>query len=128
MNEVEILREKVKNLKVSFVDDEKEIREGTGLFLKKFFDDVVIRSDGDEGLEEFKKTEDFDIIITDILMPRMDGFTMIKHIKEINKDIFTVFITASRSMLNVQKELSDLTLEKPISFKDMMMIMKKLVD
>lgn len=128
MNEIEILREKVKNLKVLFVDDEKEIRDGTGLFLRKFFDDVVIRSDGDEGLEEFKKTKDFDIVITDILMPKMDGFTMIKHIKVINKDIFTVFITASRSMLHAEKELSDLILEKPISFKDMIMIMKKLVD
>ena len=128
MNDIEKLKEKVRNLKVLFVDDEKEIREGTGLFLRKFFDDVFIGSDGEEGLDIFTKTKDFDIVITDILMPKMDGFIMMKKIKEINKDIFTVFITASKSMLNIEKDSGDISLEKPITFEDMIMIMQKLVE
>ena len=128
MNEIEELRDKVKHLKVLFVDDEKEIREGTGLFLRKFFNDVIICNDGDEALEMFSKIGDFDIVITDILMPKMNGVEMAKKIKEINKDIFLVFITASRSLLVTEKELSDISLKKPISFDDIVMIMKKVVD
>ena len=128
MNEISELKEKVRNLKVLFVDDEKGIRDGTGLFLRKFFDDVVIRSNGEEGLEEFTKSKDFDIVITDILMPKMNGVEMAKKIKEINKDVFTVFITASRSVLDAEKELSDVSLKKPISFDDIVMIMQKVKD
>mgnify|MGYP000082297611 CR=1 FL=1 len=128
MNEIEKLKEQVRGLKVLFVDDEQGMREGIGIFLRKFFDDVVICSDGIEGLETFSKEKDFDIVISDVLMPKMDGVTMVKKIKEINKDIFTVFITASRSMLNEEKELSNLSLKKPISFEDIVMIMNKVVD
>ena len=128
MNELQKLREKVRNLKVLFVDDEKGIRESTGLFLRKFFDDVVICNDGDEGYKSFLQRKDFDIIVTDILMPKMDGVEMVKKIKERNREIFTVFITASSSMLNIEKDLSDISLQKPISFDDIIMIMKKVLD
>jgi len=128
MNELQKLKEKVKNLKVLFVDDEKKIRECTGVFLRKFFDKVIICNDGLEGYEMFSKTKDFDIIITDVLMPKMDGVRMIKLIKEIDENIFTVFITASKSMINIENGLSDFSLQKPISFDDVVLIMKKLVD
>ena len=128
MNDIRKLKEKVRNLKVLFVDDEKEIREVTGLFLRKFFDNVIVASNGEEGLDTFTKTKDFDIVITDILMPKMDGFIMMKKIKELNKDIFTVFITASRSMLSVENEHGNISLEKPISFEDMIMIMNKVAE
>ncbi|MFT7003705.1 MAG: CheY-like chemotaxis protein [Sulfurimonas sp.] len=125
MNEIEKLEENVRDLKVLFVDDEEAIREGTTTILKKFFDDVVVCTDGVDGLEEFLKAKDFDIVITDIMMPKMDGISMVKKIKEINNDIFTIFITASRSGLANHQELSDVLLKKPISFEDIIMIMKK---
>ncbi len=128
MKKVEELREKVRGKKVLFVDDEKEIRDGTGIFLRKFFDDVVICADGSEGLEVFMQEKDFDIVITDILMPKMDGIEMLKEIKKINANIFIVVITASRSILNIGKELSDVSLKKPISFDDILLVMQKIVD
>lgn len=127
MNNIEALRENVKDLKVLFVDDEKDIRSGTGLFLRKFFNNVVVCSDGEEGLNTFLKDKDFDLVITDIMMPKMDGVTMVKKIKEIDKDIFTVFITASRLLIDVEKDLSNFTLKKPISFEDIVMIMQEVV-
>jgi CheY-like chemotaxis protein len=125
MNEIEKLKENVRDLKVLFVDDEEAIREGTSSILKKFFDDIVVCSDGVEGLAEFLKAKDFDIVITDIMMPKMNGISMVKKIKEINNDIFTIFITASRSSLADYQELSDIFLKKPISFEDIIMIIKK---
>jgi len=125
MNEIEQLKEKVRNLKVLFVDDEKDIRDGTGTFLRKFFDNVVICSDGAEGLETYSKTKDFDIIITDMMMPKMDGATMAQKIKDINSNIFIVFITASRKVEHYESGLCDISLQKPISFEDIILIMKK---
>ena len=125
MSEIKNLKEKLENLKVLFVDDEQQIREGTGLFLNKFFDNVTICKDGEEGLEAFKNNNGFDIIITDIQMPKMDGITMIKKIKEINPDVFVIFITATRGNQNLDKSLSDLYITKPISYDDIKLIMQK---
>jgi len=125
MNEIEQLKEKVRNLKVLFVDDEEDIRNGTGTFLKKFFDNIVICSDGKEGLEAYLKTKDFDIVITDMMMPKMNGDTMAQKIKDINSDMFIVFITASRDIQHYESGLCNVSLQKPISFEDIILIMKE---
>ena len=123
MSEIQELKEKLKNLKVLFVDDDEQIRVGTSIFLNKFFNNVVISDNGENGLAIFKETLDFDIIITDIQMPKMDGITMMEKIKEIKPDIFTIFITASRGKLNLSEGLYDLYITKPISYEDVKLIM-----
>ena len=120
------MRESIKNLKVLFIDDEKDVRDGTGTFLKKFFNDVVICADGEEGLKTFLQHGDFDIIITDILMPKMDGITMTKKMQKVDSKVFIIFLTASRAIKDSEEELSDITLQKPLSFDNMTFIMKKL--
>ncbi len=128
MNEIQELKEKVKNLKVLFVDDEAEVRNSMNTFLTKFFNKVTICSDGEEGLESFMKQEDFDIIITDIVMPKLNGIEMINQIKQINPDIFVVFITASRNPPVFKLSKNDLCIQKPISFKDIIFIIKNVED
>ncbi|QOY54977.1 response regulator [Candidatus Sulfurimonas marisnigri] len=124
MKDIKELREHVKDLKVLFVDDEEMVRNGTGIFLRKFFDNVTICCDGEDGLNTFKESKDIDIVITDVVMPKMDGITMIRKIKEINPDIFTIFITASREVEDEQDQLSNIAIKKPISFEDIIMIME----
>ena len=126
MDEIKGLREKVKDLKLLFVDDDKNVWEGTGVFFKKFFDDVTICSDGDQALETFKQEKDFDLVVTDVLMPNMDGVTMAKEIKKIDSDIFIIFLTASRGIEDIDENLSEITLQKPLSFEDMIIVMKQL--
>ena len=126
MGSIAQLKDKVKHLKVLFVDDEKDIREGAGTFLRKFFNNVVVCSDGIDGLEEFTKQNDFDIVVTDIAMPRMDGIDMIKEIKKVNPDVYVVFLTASRGLKDLDKKLSNSTFHKPFSFDDMKLMMQKL--
>ncbi len=124
MSDIVKLKEKIKNLKVLFVDDEEQIRAVTGKFLEKFFDNVTICKNGEEGLDAFKKDK-FDIVIADIQMPKMDGVTMIKKIKEISADNFIIFITASRGKHDLEEDLYDLYITKPISYTDIKMIMEK---
>ena len=126
MNDIQTLREKVKDLRVLFVDDEKDVRHGTGMFLRKFFDDVVVCADGQEGLSAFLKDENFDVVITDIMMPVMDGVEMVQEIRKIDDGVFIIFLTASRAVSDLDKELGNVTLQKPLSFEDIVLVMKKL--
>lgn len=128
MNDIKELKEKMKNLKVLFADDEIEIREGMGSFLKKFFTNVVICRDGLEALEEFKKSKDFDIVMTDIKMPKMSGDELVSKIKELNPEIFTVFMTASRGSIPFEENAHALFLKKPLSFDEMIIILKTIGD
>ncbi len=128
MDDIKALREKVKDLKVLFVDDEEDIREGMCIFLNKFFEDVTICADGEEALKTFKEEGDFNLVISDILMPNMDGIEMMQEIRKINPDIFTIFLTASRRIGEIDSKLANLTLQKPLSFENMIFLMQKLGD
>ena len=74
------------------VDDEQKIRE----VIKEYaiFDghSVTEASDGGEAIEKVKK-EDFDLIILDIMMPRIDGYTACREIKKL-KDIPVIMLSA----------------------------------
>lgn len=125
MENIKQLKEKVKNLKLLFVDDEKEFRESTSLFLHKFFNNVVVCIDGEDALNKFMQSRDFDILISDIMMPKIDGITLVKKIKELKPDIFTVIVSASKGSYQLDTASYDIILQKPISFEDITMIMKK---
>lgn len=125
MQNIKELKEKVKGLKVLFVDDDDNFREGTTLFLRKFFDDVAVCVDGEDALNKFMQEKEFDILITDIMMPKMDGIMLLKKIKEIKPDIFSVVITASKGMYKVDQNMCDIILQKPIGFEEITMIIEK---
>ena len=64
---------------VLYVEDDEVIRTATASFLGRFFSDIVLAEDGEIGLEKYKERE-FDIVITDINMPNMNGIEMIEAI------------------------------------------------
>lgn len=125
MENIKELKEAIKHIHVLFVDDEDDIRKGTGAFLKKFFTKVTICKNGEEGLEAFKNNQDINLLITDIKMPKMDGMSMAKQIKEIKPSIFLIFITASRSFEYSEEKLSDIYIKKPLSYEDMLNVLNK---
>jgi DNA-binding response OmpR family regulator len=55
--------------------------------------DVTLATDGEEGLKEFKKGT-FDLTITDVMMPKKDGFSLARDIREENTDMPIIFLTA----------------------------------
>lgn len=59
--------------------------------------EVVRAMDGMDGLESFK-TEAFDLLILDVMLPRKDGFTLATEIREINQQIPIIFLTARGQM------------------------------
>lgn len=88
--------QKIKNeadIKVLYVEDDDVSRSETLQLLSNFFNNIDEAKNGLEGLDKFKKHH-HDIVITDINMPKMDGITMIKKIKEIDKRVPILIITA----------------------------------
>lgn len=125
--EIKILKEKVKNLKVLYVEDEEEMRVGTELFLNKFFGFVQTAKDGEDGLQKFQDVK-FDIIFTDILMPKMGGLEMIKEIQKINNNIFSAALTASDVTQSEIDKSTDMYFRKPVTYDNMFVIMKKIIE
>jgi len=125
--EIKELKSKVKNLNVLYSEDEEEMRVGTELFLNKFFTSIDSTCDGLEGLEKFKEKK-YDIVFSDVMMPRMDGLEMLKKIKEIDNNVFTVTLTATSVREEDITSTSDLYYRKPISYENMIEIMGKIVE
>lgn len=70
------------------------------LFLNDF--DVVHAIDGDEGLNRFKRDK-FNLVVTDVMMPIKDGFTMAKEIKDIDPNMPIIFLTAKNMKEDILK-------------------------
>ena len=79
-------------MRVLVVDDEKLIRDVIKEYLLLENIEVEEASNGEEALNKVKQ-EDFDIIIMDIMMPKMDGYTACREIKKI-KDIPFIMLSA----------------------------------
>ncbi len=82
-----------KTLRLLYVEDNAITRLETLTMLKNFFDDIVVAEDGEEGLEKFKTCE-FDLIISDINMPKMNGLEMLEAIRKEDKEIVFIIISA----------------------------------
>lgn len=81
------------NIKILYVEDEKFIRENAISYLKRLFKDVFEAKDAFEALE-IVNTKKPHIIITDIKMPKMTGIELVRKIRETNKDVQVIMITA----------------------------------
>lgn len=124
MEDIKKFKEIVKDLKVIFVDDEEQIRKSTGILLEKFFDKVDIFDNGMEALDAFKEKQDYDIVIADIQMPKLNGIDMVKKMKELKKDLFVIFITATRGEHKLDLEDYDMYITKPIAYEDIKLMME----
>jgi DNA-binding NtrC family response regulator len=121
----------LKTIKILYVEDEDLIRDSVEEALSKFVKEIVVVENGKKGLFKFNELNDFDLIITDILMPEMNGIEMIKEIRNINKDI-PIIVTSAYGLTNSYvKELYRMDnlkyTMKPIIFKNLFMIIKEMI-
>ncbi|MGI9526166.1 MAG: response regulator transcription factor [Weeksellaceae bacterium] len=90
------------DIKILLVEDDPSF----GTVLKDYLQinefDVTHAIDGEEGYQMYKKGN-FNLIITDVMMPKKDGFTMAKEIKSDNPDIPIIFLTAKNMRDDVLK-------------------------
>jgi len=88
--------EKIKDLKVLYVEDDDITREMASRMISKYFDNVIVASDGSMGLDMFN-AESPGLVITDLSMPEMSGFEMIEKIRESGSGVPIIVTTAYRN-------------------------------
>ena len=93
---------------ILIVDDSKTVRNLVAFIMKKVGFKVVTAEDGLDGLEKLYSSEKIDLIISDINMPRMDGFTFIKSVREQDaySDIPIVVLSTEGQEKDIQAGLS----------------------
>ena len=72
-------------LKVLVVDDEDRMRKLVKDFLTRKQYKVVEASDGEEAIDLFVEHNDFDLIILDVMMPKMDGWEVCREVRKFSK-------------------------------------------
>jgi PAS domain S-box-containing protein len=111
--------------KVMVVDDELPVLQFIKDVLVEHGFEVQVFQNPFISLEYFRKNNDnIDIVITDILMPQMDGGELIKRVKNIKKDIRTIAMTGFVDALSTIE--ADIYLEKPIKKETLLNVIDSL--
>ncbi|MDG1326763.1 MAG: response regulator [Opitutales bacterium] len=79
-------------IKVLVVDDEESILKGIRLNLGRTFD-ITLANGSQEAMQTFKDGASFDVVVSDMRMPGMDGATMLRKIKEAYPQVMTILLT-----------------------------------
>ncbi len=118
--------------KILVVDDEADLEV---LIKQKFRKKIrsneyefIFAKDGLEALEKVKNNENIDIVLSDINMPRMDGLTLLRHLKDEVPLVRTVIVSAYGDMENIRTAMNCGAFDfitKPILFDDLTITMEK---
>ncbi|WP_124642435.1 MULTISPECIES: response regulator transcription factor [Amniculibacterium] len=117
--------------KILIADDEHKIIMTLEYAFRKAGYEIFIARDGSEVLEILEK-EIPDLMLLDIMMPKVDGFTTLSIIKEQEKysQIKSIFLSAKSSQEDIEKGLSlgaDAYVTKPYSIKKLLEIVDDLL-
>ena len=82
-----------KSIKILYVEDDSRIASQVEKLLLKLFENITYVDNGIKGLAAYKQNN-YDVVITDILMPEMDGIMMTTKIKKINPDQVIIVTSA----------------------------------
>jgi two-component system response regulator VicR len=121
-------------IKILIVEDEPNLGEILRDYLELKDYPTVLAVNGEEGLKRFLNNS-FDFLILDVMMPRMDGFTLAKEIRSRNTKIPMLFLTAKsmkQDTIEGFKSGADDYMTKPFSMEELLLrinaIMRRIVE
>ncbi|RXK14415.1 hypothetical protein CP965_02910 [Halarcobacter mediterraneus] len=122
-----------KKLNILFIEDNNEVREQLYKLFKNFFENIDKCFNGDEALEKYKKKEKnyYDLIISDISMPKLDGIQLCKEIIKINKkqEILIVSAHTEKEKLSQLEEIGiENILQKPVEHISLINTLSKIIN
>ena len=128
---IEQIKETAKNVKLLYVEDDAVARDTTFKMLNNIFDEknITIGVDGLDGLEKFQKGK-FDLIITDINMPKLSGLDMLEQIHEIDRNVSVIIFSAyneSAHFLRAIKLSVDGFIIKPLAYEQFLETLEKIL-
>jgi DNA-binding NtrC family response regulator len=117
--------------RILVVDDEKEIRELLLKALTRLSNfRVELAEDGEEALKKIEQGN-FDLVLTDMRMPKMDGLQLAAEIAKSKPEILTVLMTGHGtfdSALEVMKQGASDYLMKPLNLEEMVVRLSKVLE
>ncbi len=115
--------------KILFVEDEEDLTLIVSDTLRGQGYDVITAADGIQGLVKFK-SEGADIVVADVMMPKMDGFTMAKEIRKLSPTVPLLFLTAKSTIDDVEQGFeigANDYLKKPFELRELIVRIKALL-
>lgn len=117
--------------KILVVDDDPYILMSLEFLMKKSGNEVMIARNGTEALDIIANNKP-DLILLDIMMPDVDGYSICKHIKQTKelKDIIVVFLSAKTHEADIEKGYklgAAKYISKPFSTRELMKDVKELL-
>ena len=116
--------------KILVVDDEKTIRDSLKMVLDEEGFITSTAADGEEALRKINE-EEFDVVITDIKMPKFDGMQLLESSAKLSPGTFFIIMTAYASVKSAVDALRQGAYDyliKPVEFDDLIIRVKRLVD
>ena len=120
----------VRPARILVIDDEEAVRNILSQMLKVKGHRVVVASNGEEGIERFKKGE-FDLVFTDLGMPKISGWDVGRAIKGMNSKVPIAMITGWGMELNREKMSEsgiDLVVSKPFNFDQVLQLVSEAME
>ncbi len=116
--------------KILIVDDEKPIRDSLKMLLDEEGYVTSVAGDGEEALQKIKD-DNFDVVITDIKMPKLDGIQLLEASNKISPETFFIIMTAFASVKTAIDALRHGAYDymiKPVEFDDVIIRVNRLLD
>jgi PAS domain S-box-containing protein len=120
-----------KNLKVLIVEDDDASFTLLRILLSKMNFEIERAKNGLEAVEMVKNNTDYDLILMDMKMPRMNGYDATREIRKFNKEIGIIAATADALDVDRERALSvgcDDHLAKPIDTNDLKAAINKIIN
>lgn len=115
--------------RILFVEDEEDLALIVADTLRGQGYEVITAADGIAGLEKFR-SEGTDIVVADVMMPKMDGFTMAKEIRKLSQTVPLLFLTAKSTIEDVEAGFeigANDYLKKPFELRELIVRIKALL-
>lgn len=116
-------------MKILLAEDDKQMQKILKIYLENEGYEVRVASDGEEGLS-FVTEEEFDLVILDWMMPKMDGVTLCREIRQMNLPVKIIMLTAKNSSTDELRGLvagADDYISKPFDISVLLVRIKKMI-
>lgn len=117
------------NNRILLVEDDTTLSMIIAETLQRYGFDVATADNGEKGLSHFVKNG-ADLIIADVMMPKMDGFTLGRKIRQINRDVPLLYLTAKSNINDIVEGFEtggNDYLKKPFQMMELIMRIKALL-